>query len=422
MSMLKFDPERRPDFPLEHSDFRAHYQNVAAHALLSIRRHWRFIASCVALALALAFIIIPLLPRKYSASALIYPSLYSQDQGKVVALASVNAESVVNGEARLIVSDVILQAVVRRLGLEQQPEASQSLGWLRTMFFPETRSFSPFDRQVVMLQNKVDVKNDTRSYLISISFTASSADEAARVVNAIAVEYLRAKAIQRKRDAVTAAGIELARQLAVNGDKHPKVLQAADELGVARAALKAVMAPGEDDQDAVTTDESVKLAMPNRTPTSPKGFVILGLSFLLSLLVGIGLTVWSDRRGLEPRQFLLDLLLPRMRSGQLFIGGLRDRLASRGFGAGFLPAAAVWRRLGVGLESPCRRALAVLNFRAGHQQTAALPSGSDELGRGGTDETGGNPAPVPELHLRGLDNYVSAPATAQDDGHARPSV
>jgi hypothetical protein len=111
-----------------------------------------------------------------------------------------------------------------------------------------------------------------------------------------------------------------------------------------------------------------------------------------------------------------------MRSGQLFIGGLRDRLASRGFGAGFLPAAAVWRRLGVGLESPCRRALSALNFRAGHQQTAALPSGSDELGRGGTDEIGGNPAPVPELHLRGLDNYVSAPATAQDDGHARPSV
>ena len=373
MSMLKFEPETRPEFPLEHSDFRAHYQDIFAHTLLSVRRHWRFIASCVALALALAFIIIPVLPRKYSATALIYPSLYSQDQGKIVALASVNAESVVNGEARLVVSDVILQAVVRRLGLDQRPEASQSLGWLRTLFFPETRSYSPFDRQVVMLQNKVEVKNDTRSYLISISFTASSADEAARIVNTIAVEYLRAKSIQRKRDAVAGAEIELARQLAVNGDKHPKVLQAADELGVARAALKAVMAPDEDGRDAVTTDESVKLAIPNRTPTSPKGFVILGLSFMLSLLVGIGLAVWSDRRGLEPRQFLLDLLLPRLRSGLLFIGGLRDRLAARGFG--------------VALASPYRRALAALNVRAGRQQRA-LPSGNDELGGSGTNETG----------------------------------
>jgi len=388
MSMLRFDSERRPNFQLEHSDFRAHYQNVAAQTLMSVRRHWRFIASFVALGLGLAFIMIPLMPRKYSAMALIYPSLYSQEQGKIVALASVEAGSLVNSEARLIVSDAILLAVVKRLGLEQHPEASQSLGWFRALFFPETRSSSPFDRQVVMLQNKVEVMKDTRSYLISISFTASSADEAARVVNTIAAEYIRNKHMQRKQDAVTAAESELARQLAVYGDKHPKVLQATDDLDVARAALKAVMAPGEDGQDAVVTDESVKLAMPNRTPTSPKGFVILGLSFLLSLLVGIGLVVWSDRRGLEPRQFLLDLLLPRLRSGQLLIGGLLDRCASRGFGVGFLPEAVSWRRLGANLASHSRRALAVLKLPARRQQTAALPSEGHESGRSGTYEAG----------------------------------
>ena len=41
---------------------------------------------------------------------------------------------------------------------------------------------------------------------------------------------------------------------------------------------------------------SVKLALPNRTPTSPKGFMILGLSIMLGLLAGIGLAVWLDRR------------------------------------------------------------------------------------------------------------------------------
>src|SRR5713226_3342323 len=131
MSMLKFDAERRPSFQLEHSDFRAHCQNVAAQTLLSVRRHRRFIASFVALAVALAFVIVPLIPRKYSAMALIYPTLYSQEQGKIVALASVEAGSLVNSEARLIVSDAILQAAVKRLGLEQHAEDSQSLGWLR---------------------------------------------------------------------------------------------------------------------------------------------------------------------------------------------------------------------------------------------------------------------------------------------------
>ena len=41
---------------------------------------------------------------------------------------------------------------------------------------------------------------------------------------------------------------------------------------------------------------SVKLALPNRTPTSPNGFMILGLSIMLGLLAGIGLAVWRDRR------------------------------------------------------------------------------------------------------------------------------
>ena len=196
MSVLKYDHERRPDFQLERADVRSHYENVAADTLLSIRRHWRLLASLVALALALACAIIPVMPRQYSAVALVYPDLFSEQQ-KIVPLASVDAASIVTSEARLIVSDAILQAVVRRLGLDLNPEAggshswaSERLDWFRAMFLPETRNHSPFDRQVAMLRNKVEVMKDTRSYLISISFTARSADEAARVVNAIALEYL----------------------------------------------------------------------------------------------------------------------------------------------------------------------------------------------------------------------------------------
>lgn len=337
--MLKFEPERRPTFQLEHSDFRGHYGNLATLTLLSIRRRWRFIASLAGLALALAFIALPLMPRKYSAVALIYPNLYALEQGqaKVVALASVDATSIVNSEARLIVSDGILQEVVRRLGLDRNPEASQKLSWLRALFFPETGNHSPFDRQVAMLRNKVEVMKDTRSYLISISYTASSADEAARIVNAIAVEYIRGKSLQRTRDAVVAAENELAQQLAVYGDKHPKVLQAADGLDGARTNLKAVMAPDEAGKDAVASDPNVKLAIPNRTPTSPRGFVVLGLALIGSLAAGMGLAVLCDRRGLEPRQ------LARI----------------------YLPEAIVWRRLGDGAGSLFQRTLAPLKIKRG---------------------------------------------------------
>jgi uncharacterized protein involved in exopolysaccharide biosynthesis len=303
---LKFDQEKRPLFQPEGSDFRAHYEDVAARSLLSIGRHGRLIASLVALALALACIIIPLMPRKYSAEALIYPNLFSRDQGKTVALASVDAASIVTSEARLIRSDAILRAVAKRLGLDPVAKshswATQGLDWVRAMLLPETRNHSPFDRAVAMLRNKVAVMNDTRSYLISISFTAPSADEAARVVNAFAIEYLRDKAVQRKLDAVNSAESELGRQLAVYGDKHPKTLLAAEGLDAARASLKAAMSPQDGGQDDVTSDESVKLAVPNRTPTSPKGFVILGLSLLSALLAGIGLAIWRDRKDDKRKQ------------------------------------------------------------------------------------------------------------------------
>ena len=176
------------------------------------------------------------------------------------------------------------------------------LDWFRVMFLPETLNYSPFDRQVAMLRNKVGVAKDTRSYIISISFTACSADEAARVVNTVAVEYLRDKWIQRKRGAVSAAEAELSRLLAVNGDKHPKVLQAADALDAARADLKAFMGSDEGGQarssGARTTD--VRLAVPNRTPTSPKGKVVLGLACMLGLLAGVGFAIWRDWRRHEP--------------------------------------------------------------------------------------------------------------------------
>ena len=398
--MLKDDRERRPNFRLEHSDSRAHYENVAVRTLLSIGQHWRFIASFVALALAVACVIISLMPRQYSAASLVYPNLFSDEQGKVVPLASVDAASIVTGEARLIVSDAILQTVVKRLGLGLNPEAAKShswvsggLDWLRAMFLPETRNHSPFDRQVSMLRNRVEVVKDTRSYLISISFTTRSADEAARVVNAIALEYLRDKAIHRRWDAVIAAEGGLAQQLAIYGEKHPKVLQFVDGRDAARAALKAAMSPEDGGQDAIVTDESVKLAIPNRTPTSPKGVVILGLSFMLSLLAGIGLVVWRDRLGFEPRQLLLRFLPLDLRFSQHFIAGL----VGRGRSAGFLFETPLFRRLRVGLASLVQRALEILHFhdlwsgyrrrKPGHHQVIVSPGESNQPARRGSSGT-----------------------------------
>jgi uncharacterized protein involved in exopolysaccharide biosynthesis len=315
---LKFDyvtrSKKRSNPQFKRSDYRAHYEELAARTLSSIVRHRRLIAKFVVVALALACIVIPLIPRKYSAEALIYPSLFSREQGKVVPLASVDGAAMVTGEARLIRSDAILRAVATRLGHDPKAAgswATQGFDWFRAALLPETRNYSPFDRAVAMLRNKVVVMNDTRSYLISISYTASSADEAAQVVNAFVAEYLRDKVRQRRLDRISSAEVELRQQLAVYGDKHPKTLQAVAELEAERASLESPLKPQDSDQDELASDQGFKLAVPNQTPTSPNGSVILALSFLSALLAGIGLAVWRDRKEAEGKQTVGNQPYPR---------------------------------------------------------------------------------------------------------------
>jgi uncharacterized protein involved in exopolysaccharide biosynthesis len=303
---FRFEHEQRPDFQLERSDYRAHYEDLTAQTLSSIRRHKGLIATVVVLALTLACVIIPVMPRKYTAEALIYPNLFSREQGKseqekMVALASVDAAAIVTGEARLLRSDAFLRAVARRLG--QAPGATMSIpwvtqgaDWLRAMLLPETRNHSTFDRTVAMLRNKVSVMNDARSYLISVSFAAPSPDEAARVVNAFVIQYLSDKAVQRGLERVGSAEAELQHQLAIYGDKHPKAVHAVAERNAARAAFEAELNPQGGDRGEIASDQSVTLAVPNQTPTSPNGFVILALSFVSALLAGIVLAIWLDRR------------------------------------------------------------------------------------------------------------------------------
>jgi uncharacterized protein involved in exopolysaccharide biosynthesis len=294
---LKFDHDKRPYFRFQLSDSRAHYQDLAVHILKLIVQRRQFIAWCVGIALVLAAITIPMLPRKYSAEALIYPNLFSRDQGKGTAIASVDAATFVTGEARLLHSDAFLRGVAKRLGDEGLNSiGTQRLGWIRAAWLPETRNYSPFDRLVTMLRNKVGVMNDTRSYLISVAFTASSAEEAAQVVNSFVLEYVHDKAVQRRLDRVASAEADLREQRTVYGEKHPKTLQAVAELDAARAALDAMTKSPASDQDEIAGGQGVKLAEPNQTPTSPNGFVILVLSLLAGLIGGIGLVVWIDHR------------------------------------------------------------------------------------------------------------------------------
>ena len=91
MSLVKVDPDRRSDFSLEYSHFRAHCERLLADTVRCIGRQWRLSAAFVAIALALASLVIPQLTRSYSAMAFVYPNLFSSEGEKTVTARAMDA-------------------------------------------------------------------------------------------------------------------------------------------------------------------------------------------------------------------------------------------------------------------------------------------------------------------------------------------
>ena len=152
----------------------------------------------------------------------------------------------VTSEARLIVSDAILQGgreaprAASRWPAGQESWTSKGLDWIRAMFLPETRNYSPFDRRVAMLRNKVEVMKDTRSYLIALSFTATFSRRGS------AGRQRHRAPIRQGQETATEDGMRWPRpRVNLRGNSRTtaksirRSCRLADEVDSARAALKA---------------------------------------------------------------------------------------------------------------------------------------------------------------------------------------
>ena len=285
-------------------NLRVHYEDMAANTLRSIVRHAGLISALVAGSLALAGLVVSQLPRGYSSEALVHPDLFLQEEGsKQTPLANIEGASFVSSEAQVIRSPAMVRVVVKRLGLDEDPEfVSPSsaflnrLAWLREALLPETIVSSPVERAAARARQRLTVANDARSYLISISFTAASPDKAATVANAFALAYVRARTLQRLADSVATANRKLMQQSATYGERHPSIVQVKAELEAAQLRLQAAANRTELAEREIAPSIGVTLAEPNPTPSSPRGVVILGLTFLIAAIFSIGLAIWLDHR------------------------------------------------------------------------------------------------------------------------------
>lgn len=205
MNVVAPQPLLIPDYNL-----KAHYEERAGRNLKVLWRRRRLIAGIVAGSVAAAVVLVLfVLPKTYTAETLLQIDFGG---GEAVGPAEVRKEKVatldaitlVESEARVIKSRAIARRVVERLKLQSNPAFAaqpslvsrakdgllQAIG-ARSAVAPAAVADLDAELAALGLMERLSVANDTRSYLITIAFSSRDPAQSATIVNAFADEYLR---------------------------------------------------------------------------------------------------------------------------------------------------------------------------------------------------------------------------------------
>jgi len=248
----------------------------------------------------------------YTASLIIKPDLRGR-QAPAGAGPSpiIDGTSLVESQMEVIRSHAVAKRVVTKLGMvdDQRPPLSERA--LRSML-PATastaavnwldRAFGPWrpsavDREAAKLISQLTAQRIQLSYLIRVTYRAKSPEDAARVLNAVASEYIRAGRLQLLADRYHVASAALAELSRTYGERHPSILRAERDTENQRIALE------QEEERALRLMSSEELAatglvLPAEVITIPTGLGVSGaiaLGFLLGLALA-ALAILINRR------------------------------------------------------------------------------------------------------------------------------
>jgi uncharacterized protein involved in exopolysaccharide biosynthesis len=224
---------------------------------------------------------------------------------KIAPTASVDATAVLNNAAPIIRSPATADAVVTRFDLDSDPAfARGSLLWqafssVRSLFGFKEQQPSAHDLAEQQLMRRIAVTSDPRSYLVSISVTASNPEWATKLANAVALEYLRGQLLQQVTESYAAAERELSDISAIYGSRHPAYQGAKTKLEALRSRLLSLRQVSFDESVASrVTGQSFVAAQKVMIPSGPNIILVLGLTALAELSIGawLALQPWRFRR------------------------------------------------------------------------------------------------------------------------------
>ena len=145
----------------------------------------------------------------------------------------------------------------------------------------------------------LSVKTEPRVYLITVQYTAGDPELAALIANTFVAELVRTTTLQTLSERRTSAQAALSEQLAMFGDKYPKVREATVRLQAADALLKEQLSKTFEEIRRAA-GENVTFAQAVAVPSSPKPTLSIGIALIVGLVIGVGLAL---RAGTErPRR------------------------------------------------------------------------------------------------------------------------
>ena len=223
-----------PIEPIGYERYHEEAFDVLRIVALLWRRRYAVAAFC-AVGVVVAGLVAISMDNRYTSEVVVQERFPRQDPQHQSGI-SLDAASVTQTEISLIRSREIAEGVVVRLGLAKDPNFAEHSSLLNRAFALITFwhlvrvSNAGNSRIAARLRQNLDVTNDPKSLLIRISYTSTSPEQSARIVNAFAEEYLRL------REAKAALSEQLADLAAIYGPKHPTVLKAQSQLGSLESA------------------------------------------------------------------------------------------------------------------------------------------------------------------------------------------
>lgn len=162
-----------------------HFEHVGYEAGLALWRRRRMIIGLIMLALLAATVFLFASEKRYAATSLVQID-FSQDDptgGRRTAGLPLDASALVETEARFVRSRAITRQVAEQLAAEETAKPEARMG--QAVVDP-----GQLEAQIEQLTRNLTVRNDSRSYLIEIGYTASTPAKAAEIANRFADTYL----------------------------------------------------------------------------------------------------------------------------------------------------------------------------------------------------------------------------------------